>query len=277
MAKPKTRRSGNDAAKSKARRAARALLEAHDRRTPFAPLPADIAPRTAEEAYAIQDAFVALRSDTRGAIAGHKIALSTAEMQRFVGVDSPQAGVMLASTLLRSPARVRASDYVRLIVEFEIAFEMAADLPAADAPYDRDSVASKVRAAMPALEIADDRHADYARLSRHPFELIADNCWNEGAVLGERVESWRDIDLAALRGVASINGQVVGEGLGAAALGHPLDALAWVANHLAAHGRSLVYRDVVITGSLVTTKAVRPKDRVHFSLGALGAVELVVD
>jgi 2-keto-4-pentenoate hydratase len=267
MAKPKT----------KARRAARALFEAHDLRKPFAPLPAALAPRTAEEAYAIQDAFVALRSDRLGAIAGYKIALSTAEMQRFVGVDSPQAGVMLASTVLRSPARVRASDYVRLIVEFEIAFEMAADLPAADAPYDRASVASRVRAAMPALEIADDRLADYAQLSRHPFELIADNCWNEGAVLGERVESWRDLDLGTLRGVASINGSVVGEGVGAAALGHPLDALAWVANHLAAHGRSLVYRDVVITGSLVTTKAVQPGDRVEFSLGPLGSVELQVD
>src|SRR6185436_14021121 len=161
-----------------AQQAAARLYEAHQRRERFAPLPPGLAPRSAEDAYAIQDAFVALRADRLGAIAGYKIALSSAEMQRFVGVDTPQAGVMLESTLHRTPARVRAADYVRLIVEFEVAFEMSADLPAADAPYTRESLEPFVRAAMPALELADDRGADYSQLARHPLELIADNAWN---------------------------------------------------------------------------------------------------
>jgi len=257
--------------------AAQRLLRAHERRETFAPLPPDLAPRTAEEAYAIQDRFVALRSDRLGAIAGYKIALSSKEMQEFVGVDQPQAGVMLESTLLRTPAKVRAMDYVRLIVEFEIAVQMAADLPAADAPYSRESVAPFVSAVMPAMEIADDRNADYAQLARHPLELIADNCWNEGAVLGAAVTNWTGLDLAAIRGVAKINGKPVGEGRGAAAMGHPLEALAWVANHLAAHGRGLVFRDVVITGSIITTKTVRAGDVVRFAIEQLGEVELRVD
>ena len=257
--------------------AAQRLLQAHARRETFAPLPPDLAPRTAEEAYAIQDRYVALRSDRLGAIAGYKIALSSKEMQKFVGVDAPQAGVMLESTLLRTPAKVRAMDYVRLIVEFEIAMQMAADLPAADAPYSRDAVAPFVGAVMPALEIADDRNADYAQLARHPLELIADNCWNEGAVLGAPVTNWTGLDLGAIRGVATINGKPVGEGRGAAAMGHPLEALAWVANHQAAHGRGLVFRDVVITGSVITTKTVRAGDVVRFAVEQLGEVELRVD
>src|SRR5215213_3250564 len=100
-------------------RAAMRLLEAHERRERFAPLPPELAPRSLREAYAIQDLFVALRSDRLGPIAGYKIALSSAEMRRFVGVDAPQAGVVLRSGIRRSPARVRASDYVRLLVEFE--------------------------------------------------------------------------------------------------------------------------------------------------------------
>ena len=264
-------------ASSAAQAAARRLFEAHRRREPFAPLPAEFAPRTAEDAYAIQDCFVALRAAELGAIAGYKIALSSKEMQRFVGVDEPQAGVMLESTLHQTPARVRSSDYVHLIVEFEIAFRMATDLPAADAPYSRASLTPFVQAVMPAIELADDRHADYSQLARHPLELIADNAWNEGAVLGVPIERWQEIDLGAVRGVATINGKVVGEGLGAAALGHPLDALAWVANHLAAHGRALVYRDVVITGSVITTKTVKPGDLVKFEVDRLGAVELRVD
>ena len=260
----------------KPKAAAKRLFEAHERREQFVPLPPELAPRDAEEAYAIQDAFVAARAERLGAIAGYKIALSTPEMQRFVGVDKPQAGVMLASTLHRTPARVRAADYGRLIVEFEIAVEMAADLPAADAPFTRERIAPMVRAVMPALELADDRNADYRELAKHPLELIADNAWNEGAVLGTPIEDWRGIDLAAVRGIATINGRIVGEGLGAAAMGHPLEAVAWIANHLAAQGRGLVYRDVVITGSLITTKTVRAGDVVRFSVAGLGDVELHV-
>ena len=257
--------------------AAAHLLEAHERRERFAPLPAELAPRSAEEAYAIQDCYVARRAETLGAIAGYKIALSSKEMQRFVGVDAPQAGVMLASTLHHTPARVRAADYVRLIVEFEIAVEIAADMPAADAPYTREAVLPYIRAVMPAIELADDRNAEYTQLARHPLELIADNGWNEGAVLGVPLEDWAALDLAKVRGVAKINGRVVGEGRGEAAMGHPLEALAWVANHLAAQGRGLVYRDVVITGSMITTKTVQAGDLVRFEVERLGPVELRVD
>ena len=257
--------------------AASRLLQAHEARERFTPLPNALAPRTAEDAYAIQDAYVALRAHRLGAIAGYKIALSSKEMQRFVGVDSPQAGVLLESTLHSTPARVRAADYVRLIVEFEIAVQLAVDLPAADAPFSRSRIAASVRAVMPAIELADDRQADYTQLARHPYELIADNAWSEGAVLGMPVTDWKDFDLAKLRGVASINGETVGEGAGAAAMGHPLDAVAWVANHLATHGRGLVFRDVVITGSMITSKAVKAGDLVSFSVEHLGEVELRVD
>jgi 2-keto-4-pentenoate hydratase len=257
--------------------AAEYLFRAHERRERFTPLPAELAPRTESEAYAVQDAFVALRAQKLGAIVGYKIALTSAEMRRFVGVDTPMAGVMLESTLHRSPARVRAADYVRLIVEFEVAVQIAEDLPAADKPFSRERVAMSVGALMPALELADDRNADYKQLAKHPLELIADNCWNEGAVLGTPIEDWKGIDLAAVRGVATINGNKVGEGRGADAMGHPLDAVAWLADHLASIGRGLLRGDVVITGSIVTTKNVTAGDFVLFALEELGTVELRVD
>jgi 2-keto-4-pentenoate hydratase len=261
----------------KAIAAARWLLVAHEKKEPFRPLPDMLAPRDLEEAYLTQDEFVALRAQKLGGIAGYKIALATPAMQKFVGVDAPQGGVLLESTLHRSPARVRAADYVRLIVEFEIAVEMIDDLSAADAPFTRESVRRCVGSIIPAIEIADDRGADYAELAKHPLDLIADNGWSEGAVLGAPAGDWKRIDLAAVRGVAYINGKAVGEGRGADAMGHPLDAVAWVANHLAGLGRGLLRREIVITGSLVTTKKVKSGDAVKFSLEGLGDVELQVD
>jgi len=269
---PKTR-----LASSPSERAAQWLLDAHQRRGRFAPLPEELAPRTAAEAYEIQDRFVALRARTLGGRAGYKISLASEAMRRMVGIDEPQAGVLLASTLHSSPAHVRAADYVHLIVEFEVAVELELDLPAVDAPYSRASVTPAVRAVMPAIELADDRHADYGELARHPCELIADNGWSEGAVLGAPLQRWQDTDLAALEGVARINGRVAGEGTGAAAMGHPLDALAWLANHLAARGRGLVRSDVVITGSMITSKPAASGELVQFSLAGLGSAEVRVD
>ena len=257
--------------------AAEKLLEAHERRERFAPLPPGLAPRTEAEAYGIQDAFVALRAQKLGAVAGYKIALTSEAMRRFVGVNSPQAGVMLASTLQRSPGRIRAADFVRPIIEFEVAVEMADVLPVADSPFSRDRIAHAVGAVMPAIELADDRNADYKQLVQHPLELIADNAWNEGAVLGAPVHDWKGIDLAAVRAIAKINGMQVGEGRGADAMGHPLDAVAWLANHLASIGRGLLRGDVVITGSLITTKPVAAGDVVRYDLTELGSVELRVD
>ena len=257
--------------------AAKRLFEAHQQGDRFSPLPHDLAPRTKGDAYAIQDAFVAMRAQKLGAVVGYKIALTSAEMRRFVGVETPMAGMMLESTVHRSPARVRAADYVRLVVEFEIAVQIAEDLPAADRPFSRTRVAQAAGAVMPALELADDRNADYKALASHPLELIADNCWNEGAVLGEPVRDWKGIDLAAVRGVATINGNKVGEGRGADAMGHPLDAVAWLADHLASSRRGLLRGDVVITGSIVTTKTVTAGDHVRFEVEQLGAVELRVD
>jgi 2-keto-4-pentenoate hydratase len=260
---------------SKSREAAAWLLRAHAQRERFAPIPAQLSPQTLDEAYAIQEAFVALRAKTLGAAVGYKIALSSAAMQRFVGVDSPQAGVMLESTLRRSPARIRAADYVGLIIEFEIAVELAADLPAADAPFSREQVASAVGAVMPAIEIADDRNADYARLREHPLHLIADNTWNEGAVLGTPVSSWDALEKR--KGVASINGISVGEGIGAEAMGHPFDAVGWIAAHLALRGHGLLRKDIIITGSLVTSKRVQAGDHARFDLEGLGCAELVIE
>jgi len=261
---------------SRARRAAQHLFDAHQRREAFAPLPAELAPKTMAEAYDVQDDFVALKSDRLGPPIGWKIALTTPKMRAMVGVKDSIGGTLHRDQMHRSPATVRATDLLHLIVEFEIAMELAEDLPVADAPFTRERVAKAVGALMPAFEIADDRNADYSTLSTQALMLAADNAWNEGVVLGAAVKDWQAIDLGALKGVAKINGEVVGEGYGRDTMGHPMEALAWVANHLAARGHGLWRGAVVITGSLVTSKFPVAGDAIDFDLGPLWAVSMKV-
>ena len=79
-------------------------------------------------------------------------------------------------------------------------------------------------------------------------------------MLGRPAAHWRELDLGKIRAVASINGSKVGEGVGAEAMGHPLDAVAWIAGHLASRGHGLLRKDVVITGSIITSKFVKAGD-----------------
>jgi 2-keto-4-pentenoate hydratase len=256
--------------------AAAFLLAEHQARRRFNGLPSSCAPRSSEEAYAMQDAFVALKAGLHGRPTGWKIALTTPKMQQLVGLSTSIAGAMHEAQVLRAPARIEASAYGRLIVEFEIAVEIGADIPSRAGPYDAGDVAPAIAALMPAFELADDRNADYGTLPAHGLNMIADNAWNEGAVLGERVTDWRHIDLPALRGVATINGEVVGEGTGADAMGSPLNVVAWIANNLASRGKALRKGDIIITGSLVTSKFPVAGDRLRFDAGQLGSIELAV-
>ena len=264
------------AATPRIERAGQWLFDAHNNREPFAALPPELAPSDMGEAYAIQGQYVGRRADTLGPVAGYKIALTTPAMRGMAGLNDSIAGEILESTIHRGGARVSAADYQRLIVEFEIAFEIGEDLPVVDAPYTRERIARSVAAAMPAFELADDRNADYARLKEHALVLAADNAWNEGAVLGAPLRDWQGIDLAALKGAAFINGEKVGEGHGRDVMGHPLDALAWLANNLAKRGLGLWRSDVVLTGSLVTSKFPKAGDALRWEAGTLGAVEMNV-
>jgi 2-keto-4-pentenoate hydratase len=257
-------------------RAARWLVRQHLTRLASRPIPTALAPRDLAQAYAVQDAFVALKAAQCGPVVGRKIALTSPQMRALVGLDAPIAGQLHARQVVGAAASVRASDYGRLIVEFEIGFRMAGTLAPRAAAYTREEVAAAVAAAMPALEIADDRGADYATLAARALELAADNAWNEGAVLGTPVTTWRALDLAAVHGVARINGAVVGEGLGADSMGHPLAALQWIANHLSSRGQALRRGDIVICGSLVASKFPGAGDLLRFEAGPLGAVELQV-
>jgi 2-keto-4-pentenoate hydratase len=261
---------------SRVQRAARWLVRQHLERMASRPMPRGLAPSGIEEAYAVQDAFVSLKSRHCGDVVGHKIALTTPRMRAMVGLNAPLAGRLHARQVVRGPACARAADYGRLLVEFEIAAQMAADLPAQTVPYTIEQLSHAVGGVMPALELADDRGADYATLSARGLELAADNAWNEGAVLGASQPDWRGIDLAEIAGIAYVNGAIAGEGRGADTMGHPFAALAWVANHLASRGHGLRRGDIVISGSLVTSKFAQAGDRIRFAAGALGAVELRV-
>ena len=253
-----------------AERAAQHLWDAHRQRADYENLPAALAPATIDDAYAIQDVFHARATPALGPIAGWKIATTTAVMQKLMGIDRPCAGAIFARAVHRSPARLAAADYVSLKVECEIAFRLSRDLGPAGGPFAIADVESAIDAVMPAFELVDDRHAVYRDTSA--LSLIADNCWNQGVVLGEPVAPLTEAALNALQGRLEIGGRPALEGRADG----PLRALAWVATLIAARGHALRRGMIVMTGSLIPTAAVAPGETARFAVGGLGEVQLTV-
>jgi len=262
-------------------RAAQWLMDQHTQERPFAPLAGEYRPADIGHAYDIQDALVGLRETAwHCRRAGYKIALTTPAMRKFVGHDDSIAGQVLSRDVRISPATVSLGDFGHLGFECELAFLLGADLPLEAEVPDRARVTSVIAAVAPAFELVDDRGADYSTFGKDggatSLTLAADNAWNAGVVLGEWRHDWNNIDLAAVRGTATINGASAGEGYGRDVLGHPLDAMVWIARHLHARGRTLKKGELVITGSLITSKFPKAGDQVRFTAEGVGEIALVV-
>ncbi len=257
--------------------AAAELVRQHRQREQFAALPAPWLLQDAASAYAVQSAFVQQLQALRGTrVCGYKVALTTLAMRKMVGYHDSVSGAVFQDQVLASGSTVRAGDYGHLLVEFEIAFRMAADLPVTPEPWTRESILPYVECAFPALEIADDRRADYTQLAGAILTLAADNAWNQGLVLGAPVSNITLDSLLQAVGVARIDGKEVGRGTGADVLGHPLDALAWLANHLQQRGLRLAAGHLATTGSLVASKFPLAGNTVAFEIDNLGSVSLQV-
>jgi 2-oxo-3-hexenedioate decarboxylase/2-keto-4-pentenoate hydratase len=196
-------------------------------------------------------------------------------MQAFLGIENPCAGGVFESSVYLSPARIAHADFVRVGVECEIVVRLDRDLPCASAPFTRAGVAAAVGALMAGMEIVDERYTDFKTLGTPT--LIADDFFDAGCVIGAPLTDWQALDLATLTGTTSINGIEVGRGRGADVMGHPLEALAWLANTLAQRGRSLSAGEFVFTGSVVETKWLNPGDAVTMTIENVGTVEAVFE
>lgn len=253
-----------------ARRAAEVLFAEHRAGTTFTNLEPALGIGSIADGYAVQDRLVTLLRAGDGEPVGYKVGLTSQAMQTFCGIDHPVAGVVLARRVHRSGATVDRGAFGRLGLEFEIACRINSELPATVTTP--EEVAPHVAGVGAAIEVIDDRAADYGKLDVR--SLIADNAWNAGIVLGEFTSAWPD--LAAVPGTATRDGTPVGSGHGRDILGHPFHSVAWLHAHLAGRGGGLRRGDVVMTGSVMKTVFPTQAGTWRFDLAGVGSVEVNV-
>jgi 2-keto-4-pentenoate hydratase len=248
------------------------LLREHAAGDRFQTLLSQGAPLSLDAAYQVQQLYVQqLARDKGDRIAGYKIGLTSRAMQEMCGIDHPVHGAVLATRVHPSGWQVSLGAHGRLGIEFEIAVRLGRDFSWAGAGTpDVSVVASHVAYVAPAVELVDDRNADFATLDAG--SLVADNAWNAGIVLG----AWSPLPepLEGRKGRLLVDGAPVDEGTIGAAADHPLASLAWLARELAGRGQPLRQGMVVMCGSIVRTRFAVASQRWRFEVDGLGAVEV---
>lgn len=236
------------------------------------PLRDGLAPTDADGAYAVQALNTRFWEASGRRIVGRKIGLTAKAVQTQLGVDQPDFGVLFADMAVADGGTVSAAKMLQPKAEAEIALVLGADLDAVDA--DRDAVARAVAEVIPAIEIVDSRIADWKITFA---DTVADNGSSAYFVLGAPRQPLAGLDLWSCGMVLELNGQVASLGAGAACLGHPLDAAAWLARTLALRGEPLRAGDILLTGALGPMIPIKAGDALRATIGGIGTCSFSVN
>jgi len=250
---------------------AAALYAARSSGVPIEPLTDSHPAMSVRDAYRIQQDLVARLVADGDRIVGYKLGLTSLPMQRMFGVDSPDFAPVLASHVHPDGAQIAAASFIRPRVEAEIALVLAEDLAGPDCTA--LDVASAVSGAASAIEIVDSRIADWRiKLA----DTIADLASSGAIVLGAAITPIGGVDLRLAGMVFTRDGEIVATGAGAAALGSPLHAVAWLVRTLEGVGASLRAGQFIMTGALHAAVDIAPGQRYRAEVDRLGPIGLRV-
>jgi len=249
---------------------AQALLEARDRRVPIEPVTDRYPDLDLWGAYRIQQELIRRLTANGDSLGAYKLGLTSKAMQEMLKVDSPDFSPVLTSAIFTGDSTVELNQFIAPRVEAEIGVLLAKDLSGPSCTA--DDVLAAAAGAVAAIEIVDSRIRDWKiRLA----DTVADLASNGAIVVSETVVPI-DFDPRLVGLVFTRNQEMVATSAGAAALGSPLQAVAWLANTLAEAGESLKSGTIVMTGALHAMVPANPGDCFVAEFDRLGSLTLSV-
>jgi 2-keto-4-pentenoate hydratase len=190
-----------------------------------------------------------------GVPCGYKIGATSPAVQQLLSCREPIYSPVLSEDVLAGGSTFRIPQGF-LGVECEFGFVMARDFPASDEAPDAASLRSAIAECFIGLELVGRRLSDDVPLNE--TSAIADFGLDVAVIRGEPIPDWTRCDLAAMLVRAVLDGITVVTGTGAAVLGHPLNALLWLAKSLQRHGGGLRRGDIIMTGTCTGITKVAP-------------------
>ena len=245
------------------------LLKAEQTRQPIGPITETDPGVTIDNAYRIQLRVMELKQAAGQVVVGKKIGLTSLAMQNMLGVNEPDYGHILNGMVVMEGDKIPVGNLIAPRIEGEIAFVLKEDLRGPGVTM--SEVLRCSEGVIPALEIVDSRIRDWKiKLT----DTVADNASSALIVLGDILSPVQALDLRTVGMVMEKNGEVISTAAGAAVLGHPAQAVAWLANKLSAYGISLKKGEVVLSGALAAAVPFVAGDFFRADFGFLGDVKI---
>jgi 2-keto-4-pentenoate hydratase len=250
---------------------ARALYDARRTRVPIPPFTDDDPTLGMADGYAIQRELIDLLLADGDRIVGHKVGLTSKPMQQMVGVDSPDYGPVLASTIYRDGDTIPVSRFIAPKIEAEIVFVIGERLEGPGVTVTKAH--SAIAGAVAAVEIVDSRIADWRiKLA----DTVADLASNGAMATSSRVVPLTELNPRLVGMTLTRNGELIDTGAGAAALGDPVAVVAWLANVLGGDGVALEPGHLIMTGALHAAVPMTPGDVFRAEFDRLGPITVRV-
>lgn len=249
--------------------AAISLYEAERTRQAIPPLIETCEGLSPDDAYRIQMAVIDRKLKEGAHIVGHKIGLTSVAMQQMFGVDQPDFGHLLNTMMVQDGEALKRDELLSPRVEGEITFVLKEPLRGPGVTVAK--VLSATQYVMPSLEIIDSRIKDWKITLP---DTIGDNASSCRMVIGGRCVQPDALDLRLCGMVLEKNGEIVNSAAGAAVLGNPANAVAWLANKLADFGVTLEAGEVILPGALTAAVPVNTGDTVRATFDHLGSVSV---
>jgi 2-oxopent-4-enoate/cis-2-oxohex-4-enoate hydratase len=221
---------------------------------------------TIEDAYKIQQQLMKLRLNAGERIIGKKIGVTSKAVMNMLGVYQPDFGYLTDGMVYNEGQAIPMSRLIQPKAEGEIAFVLKKTLKGPG--ISSADVLAATEGVMACFEIVDSRIQDWKIKIQ---DTVADNASCGVFVLGDRLVDPRDVDLQTCGMVLEKNGDIVATGAGAAALGAPANAVAWLANTLGRLGIALEAGEVVMSGSLAIMVPVAAGDNLRVTIGGIGS------
>jgi len=248
---------------------AKLLRDAYNNREAVSPLRDEIGIDNIDFAYEIQSINILHRLNAGASLIGKKIGLTSSSVQKQLGVDQPDFGMLLDDMEILTGHSVSMQQLMQPKAEAEIAFVLSEDL-------DMDNMTiidliSCIDYALPAIEIVGSRIESW---NIKITDTVADNASASHYVVGHTPKTLDEIDVINCKMTMTKNDQVVSEGIGAACLGSPLNATLWLAKKMIHMGQPLQAGELILSGAMGPMVGVEAGDVLKAEFEGLGSVSL---
>lgn len=251
---------------------AQALRSAELSQTPISPIRPQLGGESddLDIAYAVQEINTQRALDQGRRLVGRKIGLTSVAVQKQLGVDSPDFGMLFADMAYGDGEAIPAGLLIQPKVEAEIALVIHQDLTQQKHSY--ADIINATAYALPAVEIVDSRIENW-KISL--IDTVADNASSAAFILGSKPVKLENLDLVNCKMVMTRGEEVVSQGVGKACLANPLNAAVWLADEMVRRGRPLLAGDIILTGALGPMVVANPGDEFKVEIEGFGSVTAV--